>query len=211
MSRSYREAMEHIEVTPDMRERILKNLAEAEPKPTPRTVRFIPWKQILSVAACAAILLVGVTVLPHGDEFGSESPAPSEIVTAPAPTQEFSSLEELSAAAGFAVKQPQSFPFTVQETTYTLLFGELAQVEQTSVSGETLLYRVSQEEGDNSGDYTVYSVEQPLNVDETEVLLKGSESGFCLAVWQKDGFSYSLHSSVELTVEQMQAIIQSLS
>lgn len=212
MSRSYREAMEHIQVTPAMRERILQNLAKVEQKPTPKTVQFVPWKQVLSLAACAAVLVVGIQALPRGNELGgTASSAPSEIVGATAaPTQEFASLEELSAAAGFAVQEPQNLPFAVEQTTYTLLFGELAQVEQTGAEGESILYRVSQEEGDNSGDYTVYTVEQTWENDGVTVTLKGSERGFRLALWQKDGFSYSLSSSMDLTLDQMQAMLESL-
>lgn len=210
MSQSYREAMERIEVTPAMRERILNHLAQAETKPK-KAVRFVPWKQVVSLAACAAVLVVGITALPRGTELGGASSVPEELVGTPAaPTQEFDTLEALSAAAGFAVQEPQTLPFAVQETTYTLLFGELAQVEQTGVAGERVLYRVSQEEGDNSGDYNLYTVEQQVNWNAVDVNLKGNEDGFHLAVWQADGFSYSLSSSVGLTLEQMQNILESI-
>ena len=212
LSRSYREVMEHIQVTPAMRERILQNLAKAEQKPAPKAVKLVPWKQVLSLAACAAVLIVGIRTLPRGNELGgSASSAPSEMVGATAaPTQEFASLDELSAAAGFAVQEPQNLPFVVEQTTYTLLFGELAQVEQTGTAGESILYRVSQEEGDNSGDYNAYTVEQPWENNGVTVTLKGTGNGFCLALWQKDEFSYSLSSSVDLTWKQMQVMLESL-
>ena len=210
LSRSYREAMEHIEVTPAMRERILQNLAKAEAKPA-KVVRFAPWKQVLSLAACAAILLVGIRALPKGTELGGASSVPEEMVgTTAAPTQELATLEALSAAAGFAVGQPQELPFAVQQTSYTLLFGELAQVEQTGAEGERVLYRVSREEGDNSGDYTVYTVEQQVSWGTAAVTLKGNADGFHLAVWQSGGYSYSLSSSVGVTAEQMQAMVESI-
>ena len=209
MSRSYREAMEHIEVTPEMRQRILENLAGAEKKPARRAVQFVPWKQVLSLAACAAVLLVGLKALPRGGELGGTPPAESG-VTAGNPIQEYASLEELSAAAGFEVKQPGNLPFEVQETTYSLVFGELAQVEQIGPAGESVLYRVSQEEGDNSGDYNTYSREEQQTVGDVVVTMKDTEDGCRLAVWQVDGFSYSLSSSVDLTEEQMQAMLETL-
>lgn len=209
MSRSYREAMEHVEVTPAMRERILNNLAQAKPKPA-RTVRFVPWKQVVSLAACAAVLVVGITALPRGNELGGASSVPENVVGTAAPAQEFDTLEALSAAAGFAVQEPQNLPFAVQETSYTLLFGELAQVKQTGTEGESVVYRVSQEDEDNSGDYTIYTVEQQVSWKAVTVTLKGNEDGFHLAVWQADGFSYSLNSSVGLTLEQMQTILESM-
>lgn len=209
MSRSYREAMEHVEVTPAMRERILNNLAQAKAKPA-KTVRFVPWKQMVSLAACAAVLVVGVTALPRGNELGGASSVPENVVGTVAPAQEFGTLEALSAAAGFAVQEPQELSFAVQETSYTLLFGELAQVKQTGAEGESVVYRVSQEEEDNSGDYTVYTVEQQVSWKAVTVTLKGNDDGFHLAVWQADGFSHSLNSSVGLTLEQMQTIWESM-
>lgn len=209
MSQSYREAMEHIEVTPEMRQRILENLAEAEKKPAPKAVRFVPWKQVLSLAACAAVLLVGLKALPRGGELGGTPPAESGVTTGN-PVQEYASLEALSAAAGFTVQQPGNLPFEVTKTTYSLISGELAQVEQTGPAGESVLYRVSQEEGDNSGDYNVYSREETRTIDGVSIALKGGEDGWRLAVWQADGFSYSLSSSVDLTEEQMQSMLETV-
>ncbi len=211
LSQSYREAMEHIEVTPAMRERILQNLKTTASKPVKENVvHFVPWKQILSFAACAAVLIVGVTVLPHGDELGSASSSTDSMVGTAAPTQEFSSAEGLSAAAGFSVSEPQNLPFEVQTTTYTLIWGEIAQVKQTGTEEQRVIFRVSQDNEDNSGDYTIYKTEQQLNYNGIDITLKGSADGFHLAVWQTDDFSYSVNSSVGLTIEQLEAILQSV-
>lgn len=209
LSQSYREAMEHIKVTPAMCERILHNLETTASKPA-KVVHFVPWKQILSVAACAAILIVGVTALPHSDELGSTSSSENSMVGTAAPIQEFSSLEELSAAAGFPVSEPQSLPFEVQTTSYTLIWDEIAQVEQTGTAEQCVIFRVSQDDEDNSGNYTAYPTEQHLNDNGTDITLKGSEDGFHLAVWQTNGFSYSLNSSVGLSVDEMQTLVESL-
>lgn len=209
MGRSYRKAMEHIEVTSEMRKRILENLAKAEKKPVRKTVRFVPWKQVLSFAACAAVLLVGLKALPRGGELGGTPPAGSGVAVGN-PIQEYSSLEALSAAAGFEVKQPGNLPFEVQETTYSLISGELAQVEQTGPAGESVLYRISQEEGDNSGDYNIYSREETQTIDGVSIALKGGEDGWHLAIWQRADFSYSLNSSMNLTEEQMQAMLETV-
>lgn len=209
LSQSYREAMEHIEVTPSMRERILHNLENAVSKPA-KVVHFVPWKQILSVAACAAVLVVGVTALPHGNELGSASSSADSMVGTAAPTQEFSSVVELSAAAGFSVPEPQNLPFEVQTTAYTLIWGEIAQVKQAGAEEQCITFRISKDNEDNSGDYTIYKTEQHLSCNSIDITLKGSEDGFHLAVWQTDGFSYSVNSSVGLTIEQVEAVLQSV-
>ena len=50
LSKSYQEIMEHIEVTDEMRDRILQNLTVEIEKP-PRKVVTFPVKKLLSVAA----------------------------------------------------------------------------------------------------------------------------------------------------------------
>ena len=83
-------------------------------------------------------------------------------------------------------------------------------MEQTGPAGESVLYRISQEEGDNSGDYNTYSREEQQTFGGVSVTLKGSEDGWRLAVWQADGFSYSFSSSIDLTEEQLQAMLETI-
>ncbi len=112
--------------------------------------------------------------------------------------------------AGFPVSEPQSLPFEIQTTTYTLIWGEIAQVEQTGTEEQCVTFRISQDNEDNSGNYTAYTTEQHLNDNGTDITLKGSADGFHLAVWQTDDFSYSLNSSVGLSVDAIQTLVESL-
>ena len=59
----------------------------------------------------------------------------------------------------------------------------------------TALLRKSQGTEDNSGDFDQYPDVKTLDTAGIDVTLKGAEGQFTLALWQEDGFSYSLRLS----------------
>ena len=63
---------------------------------------------------------------------------------------------------------------------------------------------------DISGDFTAYEEETSLDVGEISVTAKGSKVGYSLAVWEKDGCSYSIRTSSEFTKEDLVKIIESI-
>ena len=120
----YDEVMEKLEVTPEMRARILQNVETqmAEPCKKPNRLR-----RFAALAACLAILLVGAAALPKL----ISSPVPEESETMLANGMvEVTSKEELSEAVGFPVKSAQSLPFFPQSIYYTSYWGEMAQRRQ---------------------------------------------------------------------------------
>ena len=210
MSLKYRELMEQVELNPAMRQRVLAGVLNADGSTNSRkSVRFHTAKQVLSLAACAAVLTVGVIALPNYNGLtASSSAASSELEPMfGESTESFSSLEALIAATGFDVPELQP-PFEVQQTEYTLLFGTLAQVEYTGTAGETLSLRAEIGTDDVSGDYSTYDNEQIVTVENTAVTLKGTETVMQLAIWQKEGISYAIFAEPGLTQEQIVALVQ---
>lgn len=82
-------------------------------------------------------------------------------------TEEMDSRAALEQAVGFSVEEAEHLPFAPQEVLYTAFDSGLAQVEYRGENGQTALLRKSQ----------------------------GAEGQFTLALWQEDGFSYSLSLS----------------
>ena len=76
----------------------------------------------------------------------------------------------------------------------------LAQVEYCGENGMTALLRKSQGTEDNSGDFNQYP----------DVTFKGADGQFTLALWQKDGFSYSLNLSQGQNIESWAEILCSV-
>ena len=66
LDKRYDEIMEHVEVTPEMRQRILKHIEQTDltKNASLKAVPFPHIKRLAALAACLAIVLVGTLALP---------------------------------------------------------------------------------------------------------------------------------------------------
>ena len=124
---------------------------------------------------------------------------------------EVDSLAELSKSIGFSVLEVKNIPFEVTSTVYTNGWNEFAQVEyQGESQDEAVLFRKARGTDDISGNYNVYSDVKEITVNEVSVTLKGDEGQYKLAIWQQDGFAYSLSyepgGSENVFVEMIQSV-----
>ncbi len=197
----YDEVMEKLEVTPEMRARILQNVETqmAEPRKKPNRLR-----RFAALAACLAVLLVGAAALSKL----ISSPAPEESETTIANGMvEVASKEELSEAVGFPVKSAQSLPFLPQSIYYTSYWGEMAQIDYAN-GGSTACFRQSLGEEDNSGDWSEYPAQKSLTVNGCAVTLKGEADSYTLAIWQDGTYSYSLSLSAGQPASVWESIVE---
>lgn len=107
----------------------------------------------------------------------------------PNPVVAYDTLEEAMAAAGVEVTLPR-FPAEWQQSQVSVIGGDLLQVAYTDGT-DTILFRAAAGEGDTSGDYSAYDSTWTVG----DVTLKGSGDQAVLALWQRDGVSYSLRFS----------------
>ena len=197
----YDEVMEKLEVTPEMRARILQNVETqmAEPCKKPNRLR-----RFAALAACLAVLLMGAMALP---KFIS-SPVPEESETMVANGMvEVTSKEELSEAVGFPVKSAQSLPFFPQSIYYTSYWGEMAQIDYAN-GGSTACFRQSLGEEDNSGDWNEYPAKESFTVNGCAVTLKGEADSYTLAIWSDGTYSYSLSLSAGQPASVWESIVE---
>lgn len=204
MARSYDEIMGKIEVTPEMRQRVLERVAQ-EIAVSSKVVRFPAWRKYLPVAACLALLLVGAAVLPH--LLHQAEPGPP-VLTVP-DIVEAASMEELSELVGFEVTADVSLPFEVKDTTCCSYWNEMAQIQYTG-EAQTATYRQSLGTDDNSGDYNTYSDTIEIAVSDRTVTLKGNSGSYVLAVWTDGTYAYSLSITPGVSEEGWRAIISPL-
>lgn len=191
LKRRYDEVMDRVEVTEEMRRRILGNLREMDIPANGRAVRFPNIRRSLSAAACLVILLAGVFAA------GRLAGAPSHEGSYTADGNgivEMESRERLSAAVGFEVEELETLPFTVEETVYRSYWNELAEITYSG-EGRTAEFRKSPGTGDNSGDYNVYPDVREVRHGTLTATLKGSGEVYTLAVWSADGYAYSIRLS----------------
>lgn len=227
MSKLYNEIMEEIEVTEEMRERILKNIRtlgmikqedfEIETYKNShknRKNRKICWsgtaKKYLVAAACFVVLLVGIWIVPKIFQPENELPDPDTGLLSPvSDIAECSSIEELSEKTGVEIAELSEFPFRLQSAKYYAYWGELAQIEYLGEDGETVLYRKSKGEKDNSGDYNLYEVTAVVEMEDVNITLKGYGENYNLAIWQKDGYVSSLSFSEGMEKDKILPVIKS--
>jgi len=206
LRKKYEEIMDRIEVTPEMRQRVLANVQQAARSQRPKVIPLRWWKQYAALAACLAIVLIGTFVYPALRRTpGIEEPSDVQSVS---PIEECANVEELAEKVGFSVSQPSGFPFEVKRVQFTSYFGELAQVEYSGADGESAVYRMSVGTEDNSGRYDSYDTVTDTEVSGLSVTLKGADGLYVLAIWTDGKYSYSLWLSQGVTEAAFAALIK---
>lgn len=253
MSKKYKEIMDQVRVTDEMKQRILQNVKEemeSEKMPESGKIirsRFLSYgrtSRYLSAAACIMMLIVGGLAVPKLLNRGNPA-NPTETAVGMYPGEntgetmvgfetpgvegaqnegggqagamvgngmvEVDSLEELSKSIGFSVPEVKKIPFEVSNTVYTNGWNDFAQVAyQGESQTEEVLFRKARGTDDISGDYNAYADVKEVTVNDTAVTLKG-ENGTCsLAIWQQDGFTYSLSCEPGESEDVFVAMIQSI-
>lgn len=127
----------------------------------------------------------------------------------PNPLTAHDSLAELAKAVGFAIKAP-TVPAGYEADAYidiSDISGELAEVFYEN-GNDTLLYRVSKGEGDNSGDYNTYSSKKTVDVNGVSVELRGNDK-VNVATWSNGGFAYSVSAEQGISETEVAAAVSS--
>lgn len=203
MKKEYDEIMDHIEVTPEMRQRILRHIQEKNIIPSsPKVLRFSSFKKYLSVAACFVVLLAGAIALPNLLN-GNEVEPP---VLVGQGIEEAMSIQELSELVGFEIKEEFTLPFTIEETMYSSYWNELAEIRYTG-GGQSAVYRQSPGTDNNSGDYNSYKESAEISAGSITVTLSGDGGTFSLAVWTDGDYAYSLRLAQAVTADEWNAIL----
>lgn len=193
----YEEIMDRVEVTPEMRQRVLSNLEQAR-KPKRPALR-----QLMSLAACLAIVLCCWYAWKPRQQTQVENPG----AQGASQIENVASLEALSQKTGVPMKELTGLPFDVEATQYVSYWEELAEIQYFGQT-DSLCYRKSYGTGDNSGDYNVYSQVKTLDVSGCAVTLKGGAEGYSLAAWTDGTYAYSISASKPLTEETFRGLLE---
>lgn len=116
------------------------------------------------------------------------------------------SLAELAKAVGLDIKAP-IVPAGYEADAYIDISGELAEVFYVK-GDDTLVYRVSKGEGDNSGDYNTYSNKKTVDVNGVSVELRGNDK-VNVATWSNGGFAYSVSAKQGISETEVAAVVSS--
>ena len=218
----YEVMVDKVEVTPEMRQRVLNGIGEKLSKNQEKAVNIVDitrtkganrrkrtgiYRKLLPLAACFALLLLAGVAVPRlfykaPDCTGDETQAVPDIT-------EWASAEELSEKVGFSVDDIFSLKEKAEDITYLAEWG-MAEI-QYHIDGQSISYRKSQPVGeDNSGVYETYEFERTETADGHEYTLKGGDDTCSLILWTDKDYSYSLYFEEAVPTEQAEAILTEL-
>ena len=191
----YEEIMDRIEVTPEMRQRVLRNVEAAQTRKKRRTMR-----QLFTLAACLAVVVCCWFAWKpkQAQEQGMMGTAQIETVE---------NIQALSEKTGVPMRELTGIPFDVEKVEYVSYWEEMAEIQYLGES-DTLRYRKSQGTEDNSGDYNVYAREENLDISGNTVTLKGEGDQYTLAIWTDGSYAYSISLTTPLSREAFTALIE---
>lgn len=206
--KKYDEIMEQIQVTDEMKNRILSNIDHQLPRKK-KPLNASAWLSVMGSAAAAVFVICGIAL------WNSRSIVPppvsnpsSDLAQGIYHMQEYASASELSAATGFPITELKSLPFTVLQTGYMSIGSDLAEIEYSgNDESETLVFRKSRGTEENSGDYTVYSTVDTVKAGSATVTLKGNGERISLASWTDGQYAYSIGMFAGCSRENMLQLI----
>lgn len=201
----YDKVMENIEVTQDMRNRILNNINNLDLNTTSKTVIFFhKYKKYFSIAACFVFLFVGSIVLYNIRNISNEP-----TILDRSAVLDYSTVDELSNSVGFIVKELQDIPFDIKNIQYTSFEGDLAEIQYNGETN-TVSFRMAFSDDDVSGDYSEYSLIENHEIDDYTVTIKGNNDKYNLAIWRHAGFSYSINVTNGISETDLLKMVQSI-
>ena len=204
----YNEIMGKIEITDEMRSRILKNVEDhfAGKKGYRKKI----WYPALGGVAVAAMLMLIIrTWQGSNTPLGQNPPITGKqrpLVQQGGFGEEYPSAEELSKAVGFDMFELNNLPFKAKETNYIAIDKDFAEI---NYSGEenSLTYRKSVGTEDNSGDYNVYDYSGEIEINKIKVTVKGEAESLKLAFWTDGKYSYSISLDKAVTQKEMKDLV----
>lgn len=197
----YREIMDKIEVTDEMKNRIMDHINHEDFSNSNKIASINIFRKYLSIAACLMIVVIGGIAIPRMINISNQG---NDIVTAP-DILEVASADALTKEIGFEVRDITSLKDKSVETTY-IAYDEMGEISY-SFDGKNISYRKSKGNEDNSGDYNEYENEKKLIVNDCNVILKGSNELYSNANWTDNNFSYSIYCYDGLSEHDLQDII----
>ena len=200
----YKELMNAIKVTPEMRARILDGMKERRAAQMRRKRLRRIYAGAASLAACLVLaLMIG--------KFAGRAPEPTNepLAMNPYGATECASIDELSRTLGFAVKTPSVLPFAPEQTTYSAMFETFAQIDY-SAGGASICARMAPGAEDISGDYNEYAQEETAEIGDWNVLLKGDGSAVSLATWTDGAYAYSISADPAISRADMLRAVESM-
>ena len=198
LQEGYEQIMDKIEVTPEMRQRVLRNVEAEQAKQKKRQLT----RRLVTLAACLAIVVCCWYVWKP-----KQTDPPEQGMMAVARIDTVDSLEALTEKTGIPMNELTGVPFTVERTEYVSYWDELAEIQYFG-GNDSLCYRKSPGTEDNSGDYNVYAQEETLEISGNAVTLKGGNGAYSLAILTDGSYAYSISVTNPLSEDAFRTLLE---
>ena len=179
-------------------------------------------KKLIALSMSAALAL-SLCACSKTTPAASDNPAPSaqetqdaeiiggEDVQIPNPWVDCSTMADAAALAGFDFTLPEELFTGASNQIIQAVEGEMIQVIYSDANGNEIgRVRKGAGSSDVSGDYNTYEESETADVNGTSVKLRGKDGKIYVAVWEKDGYSYSLTVESGLAKDSLTGMVASL-
>ena len=204
MRSRYNQIMADVEVSAELREKVLGNL-----KTNDAYKKYTPWynsKKWIAMAACAAVIILGTSIFILRPQEPISDNSNVTLVLPPI-IDHYENIDQLASNVEFTVSELTVLPENNMEIDY-LTIGELAEVRYLGIEQELTL-RMGSGQKDVSGVYGTYDSVLEITVRGDTVQLLALEEEILLAKWRHGDVSYSLQALKCMSKAQWQKIISS--
>lgn len=210
MSNKYKEAMDKITVTEELKEKIIKSAAERELiKSTSEKKLIYPYFAKMGLVFTACFLLV-ISVLTSKYKLTPEVPVEGDShVYSIQGIEFFKSTAEMEKYLGYSFKMPEYLPEGYAMNSCRVIAESLVEISYTD-GDNSIIYRTEKTIDNISGDYNSYSNTEVEVLGDSSVTLNSTEGIYYNGVWNNDDFSYSLSVQKGLDRETFLRIIESV-
>lgn len=210
----YNEIMDKIEITDEIRRKILDNIEE-ECSNADNVIQFPSrnkkkYASLVGVAAVAAVCIIAGKGIIGNTPTVPDNPDGDVMIQGPV---EAGSAQELSNNIGFEISDIKALADKADEIYYSSI-GDIAEI-MYSTADNTISYRKAPGSDDISGDYNTYATIVEKEIDGINMTIKGNENEnnvdkFFNVTWTKDGYSYSLSFENGVDLTEIEEIINSI-
>lgn len=127
----------------------------------------------------------------------------------PNPFVTVKTLEEAEQLAGFKIKLPSKLVTDYTQDGISAIKDTLININFTK-ENNMVGVRKGKGTADVSGDYTIYQNEEKITANNIQTTIKGNNGTFNLAIWQNEGFAYSVHLASGISEAELIEILQGL-
>ncbi len=195
----YQQIMDHVEVTEDMRSRILKNVEEkTKEKPRYRT------EKILALAACLAVIIAGSFAY-----FQNQKTVIQADPSVSSDGDEIASASELTEKSGIIIKDVETISEKSDKTTYQVYPSSLVEIAY-DIKGETVRFRKGEGTTALFDNAAEYPEEEKVQFNQTDAIIRGKDGLFYLAEWKDGNFSYAMEFETGKTKDEIVSLISGI-